>query len=174
MPTEDGIEPGLLDGLLGLPARDQQARLLRDRQLLDAGGLGRLLDAAERLLNDDPGKAGRVAEICGGLAETADAPAAVPRAYYIRAGAHNVNGEFEDDLRLTGAAHDRYLALGMGLEALRTNVGRMDAVLELGRYEEALDAGETVLRALGCEGVRDIEPTSRERTLLTALVHQNR
>ncbi|HEV2742693.1 MAG TPA: CHAT domain-containing protein [Rubrobacter sp.] len=174
MPTEDGIEPGLLDGLLGLPARDQQARLLRDRQLLDAGGLGRLLDAAERLLNDDPGKAGRVAEICGGLAETADAPAAVPRAYYIRAGAHNVNGEFEDDLRLTGAAHDRYLALGMGLEALRTNAGRMDALLELGRYGEALDAGLTVLRTLGREGALDVEPTFEERALLTALVHQNR
>ncbi len=174
MPTEDGLEPGLVDELLGLPTQAQQARLLRGRHLLDAGGLGRLLDDAERLLNDDPGKARRLAEVCAGLAEAADAPAAVPRAYYIRAGAHNVNGEFEDDLRLTGAAHDGYLALGMGLEALRTNVGRMDALLELGRYAEALDSGLTVLRTLNREGALDAEPTPQERDLLTALVHQNR
>src|SRR5918998_660012 len=113
MPPSDGIEPGLVDELLALPTRGQRARFLRGKGLLDAGGLDRLLDDADRLLNDDPGKARRLAEIYAGLAEAAGAPAAVPRADYIRAGAHNVNGEFEDDLRLTRAAHDGYLALGM-------------------------------------------------------------
>lgn len=174
MSSDNGIEPGLVDELLALPTRGQQAQFLRNRDLLDAIGLGRLLDDADRLLNDDPGKARRLAEACAGLADAADAPAAVPRADYIRAGAHNVNGEFEDDLRLTRAAHDGYLALGMDLEALRTNVGRMDALLELGRYGEALDSGQAVLHALGREGALDVEPASREGTLLTALVHQNR
>ena len=172
MSSGDGIEPGLLDGLLALPTREQRARFLRDGGLLDAAGLDRLLDAAERLLNDDPGKARLLAEACAGLADAADAPAAVPRALYVRAGAHNANGEFEDDLRLTRAAHDGYLALGMDLEALRTNVGRMDALLELGRYGEALDAGRAVLHALG--GAPGVGPASREGRLLTALVHQNR
>ena len=63
---------------------------------------------------------------------------------YILAGAHDINGEFDDDLRLTRAAYDGYVALGMNLEALRTNVGKMAALLELGRYEEALDAGQIV------------------------------
>ncbi|MBA2617734.1 MAG: CHAT domain-containing protein [Rubrobacter sp.] len=174
MPDNDEIGPGLVDELLALPTREQQAQFLRGKDLLDASGLDRLLDEADRLLNDDPGKARRLAETYAGLADAADAPATVPRADYIRAGAHNINGEFEDDLRLTKAAHDGYLALGMNLEALRTNVGRMDALLELGRYGEALDSGQTVLHTLGREGALDVEPTSREGTLLTALVHQNR
>ena len=125
MSSDNGIEPGLLDELLGLPARAQQARLLRERQLLDAGGLGLLLDAAETLLDADPGKARRLAELCAGMADGAGAPAAIPRADYIRAGAHSLNGEFREDLRLTEAARQGYEALGMNLQALRTNVGKM-------------------------------------------------
>src|SRR4028119_1107069 len=67
MSSDNGIEPGLLDELLGLPARAQQARLLRERQLLDAGGLDLLLDAAETLLDADPGQARRLAELCAGV-----------------------------------------------------------------------------------------------------------
>ncbi|QIN84837.1 CHAT domain-containing protein [Rubrobacter tropicus] len=174
MSAEDGIEPGLVEDLLALQTREQRVEFLRRAGLLDAGGLDRLLDAADRLLNEDPGKAQRLAELCGGLADEAKAAAAVPRADYIRAGAHNLNGEFERDLRLTESAHDGYIALGMNLEALRTNVGKMAALLELGRYQEALDAGQTVLDALNGGGDPDVSPTSREFDLLTALVHQNR
>lgn len=174
MPDKDGIEPGLVDELLALETREQQIEFLRGAGLLNAGGLDMLLDDADRLLNDDPGKARRLAETYAGLADAAVAPAAVPRAYYIRAGAHNINGEFEDDLRLTKAAHDGYLALGMYLEALRTNVGKMDALLELGRYREALDAGQVVLDALDGRGDTAIGATQREFTLLAALVHQNK
>ena len=115
-----------------------------------------------RLLNDDPGKARRLAELCADLADAADAPAAVPRADYIRAGAHHLNGEFDDDLRLTEAAYDGYVALGMNLEALRTNVGKMAALLELGRYQEALDAGQIVLDTLGGKGELEVTPTPQE------------
>ena len=172
MPTEDGIEPGLVEELLGLPRQEQQARLLHGKGLLDAGGLGRLLDDAERLLNDDPGKARRLAEIYAGLAE--DAAAAVPRADYIRAGAYHLNGEFEKDLQVTKAAHDGYAALGMVVEALRTNVGRMAALLELGRYEEALGVGRLVLDAVEGRGDLRVETTRYESDLLTALAQQNR
>ena len=173
MSSDNGIEPGLLDELLGLPARAQQARLLRERQLLDASGLGLLLDAAETLLDADPGKARRLAELCAGMADGAGAPAAIPRADYIRAGAHSLNGEFREDLRLTEAARQGYEALGMNLQALRTNVGKMAVLIELGRYEEALEAGRVVLDALEDAGV-DPRPTREQYDSLAAPVHLNR
>src|SRR5918998_413121 len=50
---------------------------------------------ADQLVNNDPGEARRLAELCAALSDDAGAPAAVPRANYILAGAHNLNGEFE-------------------------------------------------------------------------------
>lgn len=173
MPS-DKIEQSFVDELLALEVHDQRSEFLRARGLLNAKGLGRLLDVAEELLAKTPGKAQRLAESCSRLAEGADAPAAVPRANYILAGAHNMNGEFEEDLRFTRAAHDGFVALGMNLEALRTNVGKMVALFELGRFGEALDAGQAVLDSLAGKGRLEVMPTEREFHLLTALVHQNR
>jgi tetratricopeptide (TPR) repeat protein len=174
MSRETEIGAGLIDELLDLPTGERRTEFLRSENLLTAEGLDRLLDAADHLLGSDPGKARRLAELCRDLAEAADAPAAVPRANYVLAGAHNINGEFEEDLRLTQAAHDGYISLGMNLEALRTNVGKMAALLELGRYREALDVGRIVLDALEGKSGFDARPTKEQFDLLTALVQQNR
>lgn len=174
MPASDKLGPGLVDALLALSTRKQQTGFLRASGLLDAEGLDGLLEMADRLLKDDPGKARRLAELCADLANIAQAPAAVPRANYILAGTHNMNGEFEEDLRFTTAAYDGFVALGMKLEALRTNVGKMAALLELGRYEDALDAGRIVLSTLDERGDTDIRATQQEFALLAALVHQNK
>ena len=174
MPGKAGIEPGLLDELLDLPTRERQARSLRDKGLLDAGGLGRLLDAAEGLLNSDPGKSRRLAGLCVDVADEASAPAALPRASYLIAGTHSMVGDFAEDLRFTEAAYRGYLDLGMTMEALRTRVGKMVALFELGRYGEALDTGNAVLNALEGRGEIEASPTQREADLLTALVYQNR
>jgi tetratricopeptide (TPR) repeat protein len=72
------------------------------------------------------------------------------------------------------AAHAGYIACGKNLEALRTHVGRMSVLLELGLYREALDAGQVVLDALDGRSERAITPTREQSDLLTALVHQNR
>jgi tetratricopeptide (TPR) repeat protein len=148
--------------------------LLRAESLLNPDGLDRLLDVADRLVNNDPGKARRLAELCADMAERAEAPAIVPRANYVLAGTHDVNGEFDAELRLIKAAHDGYVALGKNLEALRTNVGLMGALLDLGRYQEVLDAGQVVLDTLNGKGEEVVEATAHESDLLTALVHQNR
>jgi tetratricopeptide (TPR) repeat protein len=160
--------------LLSLPTPAAQAAFLEAQGLLNADGLDRMLDVADRLVNNDPGKARRLAELCAGLSEDADAPAAVPRANYIRARTHAENGEFDAALRMTKAAYDGYVALGQNLEALRTNVGLMGVLLELGLYQEALDAGQTVLDALDGAGELDVAPTEEQSKLLAALVHQNR
>lgn len=174
MSPDDRVTPELVDYLLSLPTREQRSDFLDHAGLLDAKGLDGLLDAADRSLNDDSERAGRLAELCAELAAHAAAPAAVPRAMYVRAGVHSLNGEFEEDLRLTRAAYEGYIALGMNLEALRTNVGKMAALLELGRYGESLEAGQVVLDALEGKGELDVRPTQRQSDLLAALVHQNR
>ncbi len=174
MPDSDGIGQGFVDDLLALPTRGQQTELLRGRGLLDADGLDRLLDTAEWLAQENPGKVRRLAGLCAGVADEANAPAALPRACYIIAGTHSMGGEFAEDLRLTEAAYRGYIELGMNLEALRTNVGKMVALFELGRYEEALDTGRIVLDSLQGRGEIEASPTQREFDLLTALVYQNR
>ncbi|WP_119069533.1 CHAT domain-containing protein [Rubrobacter indicoceani] len=174
MSYEAETEASLTDEVLGLPTRDRREELLHSRGLLNAEGLDRLLDEADDLLGSDPGRARRLAKACLDLAETAKAPAAVPKASYVLAGVHNINGEFEEDLRLTQAAHDRYVMLGMHAEALRTNVGKMAALLELGRYQKALDVGRSVLDTLDGKGELDVRPTKEQADLLTALVQQNR
>ena len=164
----------LVDQLLTLSTLGQRAAFLEAEGLLNREGLDRLLDAADRLVNNDPGKASRLAELCADVAERAEAPAAVPRANYIRAMTHGSNGEFDAALRMIRTAHNSYVALGMNLEALRTNVGLMVALLELGRYEKALDIGQTILDALNGNGEFDVTPTQEQADLLTALVEQNR
>ena len=98
----------------------------------------------------------------------------MPRASYIRTQTYLANGELGAALSMAEAAHAGYVACGKNLEALRTHVGRMSVLLELGLYREALDAGQVVLDALNGTGELGITPTRQQSDLLTALVHQNR
>ncbi len=174
MSSDNGIEPEIVDELLSLQTREQQTEFLRDAGLLDADGLKSLLDFADRLVVGDPGKARRLAELGIEMAAVSEIPAATPYATYILAGSHGMNGDLNEELRLTEAAYNGYVALGMNLEAVRTNLGKMGALLELGRYGEALDVGRVVLDIVDGRGKLSVKPTSQETGLLTAVVEQNR
>jgi CHAT domain-containing protein/tetratricopeptide (TPR) repeat protein len=168
------VDAGFVEELLALPRLEQRSTFLHTAGLLNAEGLERLLDFADRLVHSDPGKAHRLAALCADLADRAGARAAVPRASYIRTQTYLANGELDAALRMTEAAHAGYVACGKNLEALRTYVGRMSVLLELGLYREALDAGQFVLDALNGRGELGITSTRQQYDLLTALVHQNR
>jgi tetratricopeptide (TPR) repeat protein len=172
--SDHKVDAGLLEELLALPTLEQRSAFLRTVGLLDAEGLERLLDFADRLIHSDPGKAQRLAALCADLADLVGAPSAAPRASYIRGQTHAANGELGAALRMAEAAHAGYIACGKNLEALRTHVGRMSVLLELGLYQEALDAGQVVLDALDGRSELAITPTREQSDLLTALVHQNR
>src|ERR671921_345218 len=172
--SDHKVDAGFLEELLALPTLEQRSAFLRTASLLDAEGLERLLDFADQLIHSDPGKAQRLAALCADLADLAGAPSAVPRASYIRGQTYAANGELGAALRMAEAAHAGYVACGKKLEALRTHVGRMSVLLELGLYREALDAGQVVLDALDGRGELAITPTRQQSDLLTALVHQNR
>ena len=167
------ISPGLVDRLLARSASPEQAAaLLREANLLDAEGLGRLLDVADELVHSDPGRAHRLAELCA--VEARGLPAVAARSAYTRLQTHFARGEFGEALSTAREAHDGYLAGGMPLDAVRTHVGRMSVLLELGLYQEALDAGQVVLDTLDGRGEIEVSPTAAQRDMLTALVQQNR
>jgi CHAT domain-containing protein len=163
----------LTENLLALPAFRRED-YLRSRGLLNEPGLSRLLDTAEDLVHSDPGHAQRLAEACAELAEAAGAPAIEPRAHYLSAQTHATNGEFERALLLADKANEGYLTCGRRLEALRTHVGKMAVLLELGHYDAALQTGQTVLDKLAeIEESSESEAAKRESTLIAALVYQN-
>ncbi|HZC84561.1 MAG TPA: tetratricopeptide repeat protein, partial [Rubrobacter sp.] len=172
--SDHKVDAGFLEELLALPTLEQRSAFLRTAGLLNAEGLEQLLDLADRLVRSDPGQAHRLAALCADLADLAAAPTAVPRASYIRTQTYQANGELGAALRMAEAAHAGYVACGKNLEALRTHVGRMSVLLELGLYREALDAGQVVLDALDGRSELAITPTREQSDLLTALVHQNR
>jgi tetratricopeptide (TPR) repeat protein len=172
--SDHELAAGFVEELLALPTLEQRAVFLHTGGLLNVEGLERLLDSADRIVYSDPGKAHRLASICADLADRAAAPTAVPRASYIRTQTYLANGELDAALRMAEAAHAGYVACGKNLEALRTHVGRMSVLLELGLYREALDAGQIVLDTLNGRGELEITPTRQQADLLTALVHQNR
>jgi tetratricopeptide (TPR) repeat protein len=171
---ENEVDSEFVEDLLTLPTLEQRSAFLRAAGLFDEDGLDRLLDVAYRSLGSDPARARRLAELCAEAADAAAAPASVPRANYIRAGAHGINGDFDAELRLNKTARDGFLALGMNLEALRTYVGRMAVLIEMGLYREALDNAQVVLDSLAGKGELHVSPTRQQSDLLTALVHQNR
>ncbi len=136
------------------------------------GGLARLLDLATHLIDSDPGQARRLAGVCTELADRAAAPAAIPRVAYIQAQTYAIDAEFETAFALIESARQGYLAVGEELQALRTNIGLMTVLNELGRYQEALAAGQIVVNTLNQAGQLKAPPTPEEAKLLVALTHQ--
>ena len=169
MVAETTVTAEWIDALLQLSSREKQLVLLQAAHLLDAEGLSRLLDQAMQRARSDPAQARQLATLCAEAAEEANAPVIGPRATYLRAQTHAINGDFNTALELIGAALVGYEAIGERMEALRTNIGRMHVLNELGRHAEALDAGQVVLNAL--EGLADAPAQAQ---LLLALAHQNR
>lgn len=170
----DKINLEFVEDLLTKPTLKERITRLEAAGLFDAEGLYRLIDTAAELAVSDPGKARRLAALCAAVADAAAAPAVVPPATYTQARTHAINGEFDVALRLIRSAHDGYVSLGENLEALRTNVGLMAVLLELGRYGEALDAGQVVLDALGDPSKPYTTSAPQESDFLTAMVDQNR
>ena len=78
--SDHKVDAGFLEELLALPTLEQRSTFLRTAGLLNAEGLERLLDSADRLIHSDPGKAQRLAALCADLADLVGAPSAAPRA----------------------------------------------------------------------------------------------
>ncbi len=158
-----------LDALLELSEIQQQAAFLQTASLLHAEGLSALLDQAMQIARGDPARARQLASICAQASGQAEAPSILPRATYARAQTHAINGEFEKALELIQEARSQYETVNDPLAAVRTNLGKMHVLNELGRQEEALAAGEETLRQAGLLAEQD-----SQTGLIAALAYMNR
>ncbi|MEZ4711003.1 MAG: CHAT domain-containing tetratricopeptide repeat protein [Caldilineaceae bacterium] len=166
---DESITPDWIENLIGAPTAAEQSALLRAADLAGEMGLTRLLDETEQLARRNPGQARQLAALCEQMAVAQGVNAIVPRARYLRAQTLAIHGEFEEALALIHSAHTKFIALGMTLDALRTQVGRMNVLIQLGRFPEALDVAAQVLQELPAAG-----PPSPELQLLTALINDSR
>ncbi|MFZ4661709.1 MAG: CHAT domain-containing protein [Caldilineaceae bacterium] len=155
-----------LAGFLHLATPVAQQAALQDAGLLTPTGLVHLLDYSEGLIHRNPGQARQLAHFCETAAETLAAPTLVPRAQYVRAQSHAINGELTIALALVEAAHNGFSQQGLIGEAMRTNIGRMRVLGELGQFGAALIAGQQVLDWLNqTASVSALLPTDEALTL---------
>jgi CHAT domain-containing protein len=158
-----------IDELVGLSAPEQQLSFLQSAQMLHTPGLSQLLEQAMRLARSDPGKARQLTLICANASGPAAAPSILPRATYLRAQTYAINGDFNTALELIQAARAGYETIGEAMEALRTNLGRMHVLNELGRHAEALEVGQAIL-----DGLAQMPEPHPQAPMLAAMTHQNR
>lgn len=116
-----------------------------------ADGLVAMLDAASELVGSQPGQARQWAERIRAAAERAALPALAGRADYLCAQACAINAEFERALALIESARRHFLAAGDFLSAQRTDVGRINVLEQLGRYDEAIALANELQHALGAD-----------------------
>ncbi len=135
----------LIDGLLAQPNPEARAAFLRQQGRYDAETLEALAAAGDTLVRDNPSRGAQLAEFLAELAESLPAPLTAAQARYLRAQAHALAGEWTQALPLIAAAREGFLAAGRPQDAVRTSVGEMHALAGLGRYPEALAAGERAL-----------------------------
>ena len=168
-----GQWPRLLDELVALPSLPARLALLGRYGRLDEPGLGELLQAAEGLVVDDPRRADVLAEACAGGAVQLGARGIQARARYLLGELSMLHGRPRRALQEIAGARCLYAELGEELEALRTALGQMAVLTELGRYDEAERAGRDLLDQLDERELADLAPHGEERLRLRALAHQN-
>jgi CHAT domain-containing protein/tetratricopeptide (TPR) repeat protein len=161
------IDRNLATALAALTDDGARTRLV-ELGLLTPDGLDELLAVTRSVIRDDPAVGERLAALVQDLAEPAHAPAAVPRANYLRAQGRAAAGDMSAALDLIDCAHDGFQGLGLTLDALRTNLGRTQALNEMGRHDEALAACAQILLAYERSSGND-----EALTELAAMAHQN-
>ncbi|MBA2336252.1 MAG: CHAT domain-containing protein [Acidimicrobiia bacterium] len=157
--------------ILGAHSRRGQIETARRAGILDREALEGLLDTASEMMAADPGTAGRLTYVVGVLCESIGWDAGVHRSLYQRAQTHAIGGDLGEARRLIEAARAGFMSLGLVTEALRTNLGLLHVLNELGLHAEALEAGQQILTELA----RPDQPGRHPQiSLMVGLAHQNR
>jgi CHAT domain-containing protein len=167
------LPDNLLNDLLDAASDEEVVSRLTAVGLLHEGGLNQLLGEIGNMIRSEPAKARRLAAVCAAAAAPANAPAVVPRAAYLRAQTYAMDSEFQAALQLIEEAHAGYAALQMELPALRTNVGKMHVLVQLGQYQEALAAGDVALNRIQNAPPDDSIWNDPEARLVIMLTHMN-
>lgn len=128
--------------------------------------LAAALDRVDELLHQEPRRAERLARWCESRAESPDLGSLRARACYQRAQIAAERGELHDALELIARARAGWDASGDAVAAMRTDLGRMHVLDDLGRHHEAVDVGERLIVEI--DGLP--APESGESARLTRLI----
>jgi CHAT domain-containing protein/tetratricopeptide (TPR) repeat protein len=123
----------------------------------DALGLTELLDRAQERLHDEPREAERLSSLALRGADEIGYADIGARACYLLARLNVVRGELLSALQLIDEARTRWLAAGDRVSALRTDLGLMQVLDDLGRHTDAAAVGTSLLAALDDVGQRDAD-----------------
>lgn len=134
--------------LLALPSKAEQLEELDNLGLLSEAGLSELLDEAEQMARRNPGQARELTLLVEQAAESSGCSSITPRALYLQAQSHAINGEFELARELVERAQKGFASQGMERELLRTYAGLMRILGEQVQFQEALDAGQSMLNGI--------------------------
>ena len=169
MSTIAPLDPDWLTALLAQPTADSQKQLLQQADLWHEAGLTHLLESAGQLINRDLRQARQLLDLCAAIAPEL-APTLLPRAVYLRAQTFALNGEFEQALAEIERAQTGFRETGQTMAALRTNVGLLNVLIHLGRYQEALATADSALAVVA--QADDLSPDNTN--LLMAHLQNNR
>ncbi|MDP9429347.1 MAG: CHAT domain-containing protein [Actinomycetota bacterium] len=112
---------------------------------MDDTEVAEVLDEAASLVHQDPGAARALAARCAGRTSS---PFLLARADYVQAQVHAVDGNLNTALALVTRARDGFRAAGADFDELRTELGMMHVLNELGRHDDAIAGGLAVLDVL--------------------------
>ncbi|MEM7030978.1 MAG: CHAT domain-containing protein [Chloroflexota bacterium] len=170
MTINTSVTPEFINILLEIPSQQDRVSTLRTASLLNAAGLFQLLDAASDMIGNNPGQARQILLLCIETADVAQAPAVAPNANYLCAQTYAINGELAQARAFIEKARDQYLAIGQQTDALRTNVGLISVLAEIGEYQVALNLAETTLIKIT---ERQDVFNRKEAQLITAAIYRN-
>jgi tetratricopeptide (TPR) repeat protein len=140
--------PTAVADLLAAPTSAARLAHLRAEGLADETGLDWLLDRVQELVHDEPGMADELAELCEAAAAELRLGAIGARSCYLRGRVHAERGEFDRALDFIDRARQGWSDAGQPLAALRSDLGRMHVLDDLGRHRDAAGVGEGLLDTL--------------------------
>ncbi len=162
--------------LLSAPSGDARVDGLARQGLDDEPGLTWLLERAAELVHADPGAASDLCVLCDTVARTRGLSPISARSLYLRARVLAERGELQEGLSLIEQAQQTWWEAGHRMQALRTVLGTMQILDDLGRHADAVTKGEAALAELVALTSAEEQPEGAEEGLgpwLHAAVQEN-
>lgn len=156
-------ELALGDLLVGRNNSERQATLEAEG-LADEAGLTWVLDQAAQLVHDDPRSTDELCQLVAAAAVRLGLVALQARSSYLRARVAADRGELRAGLALISEAKGLWQIADNSLAALRTDLGRMQILDDLGDHLEAITVGEALL-----EAVQTLNPVGEDIELARAI-----
>jgi CHAT domain-containing protein/tetratricopeptide (TPR) repeat protein len=140
----------LIQQVLGMPDVEAQKRFLREHaSLLDDECADALKQQADQFIRSNIQRSQQMADLLLYLAETTGDPLHRALGLLARANACSVGlGEYEKAIELYDQAAQIYQSQDRPVQQARSQVGKIWSLTNLGRYAEALEAGQWASRVL--------------------------